>query len=367
QKDETQYMLLASALLDEYVLEKFDKINCYINAENQKIYLGQVAEIDFVSSSELEDVKEINIVISCDDADALKNAEYESAKGTNAVSSYSNGKLNVKITSDAEKIKELGTLKIEGINVGTIEFAASGKVVYDLETLYDVVSVLNEKSFAVNVTKNTNKDTGGSSGGSGGSSSSGLGGIKEEVKTEKFEFKDIDSVAWAKDSIEYLLNYGVISESDDANFRPNDSVKREEFVKMIVVALGVYDSKATTDLKDVDSSKWCYQYVASAQKLGLVKGNDKGAFGVGEEITREDMAVIISRALEILGFENDGVNSEIFADDAQISGYAKDAVYMMKELGLINGMGDGNFAPKSTATRAQTAKMIFEMMKAVGK
>ena len=84
-------------------------------------------------------------MISCDDAVALKNAEYESAKGTNAVSSYSNGKLNVKITSTSGKIKDLGTLKIEGVNVGIIEFEAKGNVVYDLETLYDVVSALNEK------------------------------------------------------------------------------------------------------------------------------------------------------------------------------------------------------------------------------
>jgi len=164
-----------------------------------------------------------------------------------------------------------------------------------------------------------------------------------------------------------LLNYGVISESEDANFRPNDFVKREEFVKMIVASLGAYNQNATSNLSDVDSTQWYYGYIASAEELGLVKGTDKGTFGIGENITREDMAVIISRALKLIGFTDDKTYSELFTDDDKISDYAKDSVYMMKKSGLINGMGDGSFAPKSTATRAQTAKMIYEMMKAVGK
>lgn len=84
-------------------------------------------------------------------------------------------------------------------------------------------------------------------------------------------------------------------------------------------------------------------------------------FGIGSNITREDMAVIAYRTAVVCGLMEDGERESefVFEDDAQISDYAKTAVYRLAEEEIINGVGDDYFAPKSNLTRAQAAKIIY--------
>ena len=75
---------------------------------------------------------------------------------------------------------------------------------------------------------------------------------------------------------------------------------------------------------------------------------------------------MISRALQQAGHKISEESGALFEDDAEIGDYAKDAVYMMRALRLTDGTGANRFEPKGTATRAMAAKMVYEMMKAVG-
>ena len=162
---------------------------------------------------------------------------------------------------------------------------------------------------------------------------------------------------WAKDYIYALLEKGVISKSDDNKFNPDSLIKREEFIKMVVVGLGIFDENATTDLNDINGNEWFAGYVASAQKAGIISGRDDGSFGVGDNIKREEMATILYRAL---GMEK--TEAAEFSDDSDISDYAKDAVYSMKDSGFITGFPDNTFRPKENSTKAQAAKILYMMM-----
>ena len=82
-------------------------------------------------------------------------------------------------------------------------------------------------------------------------------------------------------------------------------------------------------------------------------------------MSRQDMAVVIYRTAEKLGLKISG-EAESFADSSDISDYAKDAVKALTAKGIINGMGDGTFAPKATVTRAQAAKVIYGLIELVG-
>ena len=82
-------------------------------------------------------------------------------------------------------------------------------------------------------------------------------------------------------------------------------------------------------------------------------------------MSRQDMAVVIFRTAEKLGLELSG-EAQAFDDNDDIADYAKNAVASLTASGIINGMGDGIFAPKSTVTRAQAAKVIYGLMKLVG-
>ena len=134
---------------------------------------------------------------------------------------------------------------------------------------------------------------------------------------------------------------------------------------MMVVALGLTDESAKSSLSDVNAGNSFYKYIASAEKYGIVLGDDEGKFRIGTEITREDICVILHRAVQrIYSFKG---AEGLFADESVISGYAKSAVYDMRGAGIINGMGNGEFNPKGNVTRAQAAKMIYEIVKAVGR
>ena len=115
------------------------------------------------------------------------------------------------------------------------------------------------------------------------------------------------------------------------------------------------------EFADVSVTEWYYPYIASAVQEGIVVGDDKGHFNIGSNITRQDIAVMIGRTLALAGFETEANNEKVFDDDGDISEYAKNAVYFMKQIGIINGIGNNLFAPRATATRAQVGKMIYEM------
>jgi len=214
--------------------------------------------------------------------------------------------------------------------------------------------------------KNTGSGGGSNSGGGASGGFAGSVGLPTDIQgehaptTDAEGFTDLGEVAWAQEAIDYLRSKNIVSGRGEHLFDPMAQVSREEFAKMLVLAVGCYDSTATEVFDDVDASAWYCPYVASAQKAGLIKGISETQFGTGMAITREDMAVLLTRAA---GGKVAEVIESGFADDEQMSGYAKGAVCYVRENGIMNGVGDGMFAPKEVVTRAQAAKAIYELMR----
>lgn len=176
-------------------------------------------------------------------------------------------------------------------------------------------------------------------------------------------FTDIADVAWAQEAINELYKKGVINGTSEGIYSPHKDVTRAEFVKLILNALGITAS-GECSYEDVSADHWAYKYIAAASNAGIVQGAD-GSFNPESSITRQDMTVIIRRALEFKASSLKSVRELVqFADEADISDYAADAVANLYTAGIINGRGDGIFAPKATATRAEAAKMIYEVIKA---
>jgi len=131
---------------------------------------------------------------------------------------------------------------------------------------------------------------------------------------------------------------------------------------MLLTASGITPAYSSASFSDVESGAWYASYVLWASENGIVNGIGDGRFGIGDAITREQMAVMTVKMLEYLGksYENGSVS---FADEASVSDYAKEAVGKMVKAGILSGMPDGTFAPKANLTRAQAAKVIY-MVKA---
>ena len=177
------------------------------------------------------------------------------------------------------------------------------------------------------------------------------------------KLSDMDEAEWAKEGIQYLYEKGYVSGYPDNTFRPNKNITREEFVVILVKSFGFTEEGAETTFKDVSKNDWFHDYVAIAEKKGIIQGYDN-YFGVGQEITREDMCVIILRAAGIAGIsleeKNDAV---IYADISEASDYAVESITKLQRAGIINGMGENMFVPKGIVSRAMTAKVIYEIIK----
>ena len=214
---------------------------------------------------------------------------------------------------------------------------------------------------------------GGNSGGSGGSGGSSGGGIKNAEYSETYTkpdtpekinkniFDDIDDVGWAVEAIIELAQKGIILGKGDRLFYPNDNITREEFVKIIVKTFFENAEVSDKSFDDVSDGEWYAEFVKKACGEGIINGIGENIFGTGMNITREDMAVIAYRTALKSGKlkESERVSGFIFADDEQISDYAKTAVYALYDAGIINGVSEDEFAAKDYLTRAQAAKIIY--------
>lgn len=226
-------------------------------------------------------------------------------------------------------------------------------------TIADAVKAFNDKVYEI---ANLDDDDDDSYSGGGGYRVPSVRGTSVEptdTSTDDRVFNDIDSVLWASDAIEYLYEKGIINGKASGVFAPNDEVTRAEFIKMVVEALGLDKSDVDMPFGDVAADSWYASYVKAAYKAGVVNGDDNGFFNPEATITREDMVTILYRAM--------GENSEDaelnFTDEETISDYAKEAVAHFAKAGIVNGMGDGRFGARESATRAQTAVIIYRIIK----
>lgn len=226
----------------------------------------------------------------------------------------------------------------------------------------------SEKTYTLTVTKKST--TGGGSGGgsgSGSSSNSGLsitvpsGTVTEDPKVPEpldeitTRFGDVQKTYWAYDAIEALAEKGIISGVSEDSFAPEREITREEFCVLLqrVFKLAHADKRISFD--DIPEDAWYQDAVYALAENGIVNGIDLHTFGVGRTITRQDMAVLIAGCLKNAEETREYAD---FADEDQISDYAKDAVKRLYCAGILNGMGDDTFAPQESATRAQTAVIL---------
>ena len=123
------------------------------------------------------------------------------------------------------------------------------------------------------------------------------------------------------------------------------------------------DVSASSDFADVAASDWYYQAVSSLASAGVINGRGDGTFGSNDVVSRQDMAVMLCRVMEHNGIAPAAVREYIaFDDQAAIAAYAQEAVEKLYEINVINGMGDGTFAPTNGCTRAQVAKAVYDVI-----
>ena len=169
---------------------------------------------------------------------------------------------------------------------------------------------------------------------------------------------------WANEPIKYLADRGIINGMNDNTFAPNNNITRAEFITLLAKMDNININKYKADnFTDVPSDAWFNPYVDWASKNGITSGTSETTFAPNDNITREQMAVMIERFANYKGFKLDNNKEQInFTDNTNISSYAISSVSKVQQAGIINGRPDGSFAPKSNATRGESAQMIYTML-----
>ena len=208
----------------------------------------------------------------------------------------------------------------------------------------------------------------GPSGGLSGGGSSSDGKVKmyveQEAVNEDTTFKDVSKTHWAYEAVKYLYNAGIVNGMGKSLFAPDALVTREQMVKMLMDSIpNIHISNYEIKFDDVELSSWYAKYVGTANFYSLVNGIGDRQFGVGKNITRQDMAVMIFNTLSMMEktftVKN---NSEAFTDMHNVSDYAKNAVSEIKKYALVSGRGNNMYCPTETLTRAEAATIIYRIL-----
>ncbi|MEQ8175827.1 MAG: S-layer homology domain-containing protein [Syntrophomonadaceae bacterium] len=180
--------------------------------------------------------------------------------------------------------------------------------------------------------------------------------VAESTKT----FADIAD-HWAKNTIEVMVARQVISGVSDGEFAPDRQITRAEFACLLTRALHQEKDLSDSGFSDVNMNDWYAGYVSRAAKLGLVCGYD-GKFNPDATITRQEMACMIMSAYKYSGGKLDALTDLTFVDKDNVSAWAVDSVKGAYKLGIIQGRGQGLFAPLENASRAEAAVMLKSLM-----
>ncbi|WP_347231096.1 S-layer homology domain-containing protein [Paenibacillus sp. DMB5] len=178
-------------------------------------------------------------------------------------------------------------------------------------------------------------------------------------------FADVSSSMWANSVIKSLAARHIIEGISAAEFAPQGQVTRAQFAAMIARALGLEAADGSTPVfRDVKAGAWYADSIAAVNQAGIVLGRTADTFVPDSSITREEMAVMVVRAYEYLqGDKAQAASDGAFSDQPQISGWAEEAVSIAVEAGLLQGRGSKQFAPQALMTRAESAQVIYNLLK----
>jgi len=182
---------------------------------------------------------------------------------------------------------------------------------------------------------------------------------KESTK----KFTDLGRHEWARTPVEILAGKGIIGGKAEGVFAPGDQVTRAEFAALLTRMLKYRtDAAAVLPFDDVKPDQWYHDDIAAAYAKGLISGRSAAAFDPGGGITRQEMACIMAKVLEQNGRPPaDAGQLDQFTDRSDIAGWAAPAAAMVVRDGITGSVGEGKFAPRDKATRAQVAVMLYRL------
>lgn len=173
---------------------------------------------------------------------------------------------------------------------------------------------------------------------------------------------------WAHEGIEYVLVTGLFCGTSQTTFEPNVSMSRAMLVQVLCnldcgspVRRG--EDAPSGSFDDVKTGAWYEKAILWAAGRDIVSGVGEGLFDPDGKVTREQIAVILYRYAEYMGYATDASTElDAYQDADSVSEYARTAMRWAVAEGLISGEknnGKMRLNPQGAATRAQVASIIM--------
>ncbi|GIP21772.1 Ig-like domain-containing protein [Paenibacillus sp. J22TS3] len=182
-------------------------------------------------------------------------------------------------------------------------------------------------------------------------------------------FSDVNT-HWARNDINELASKLIIDGRNTNQFQPNQNITRSEFAVYIAKGLGLSpDVSSGSRFRDVPPGLSSVGYINAAAKAGIITGNTDGTFQPLNPITREQMAIMMVRAMSTAGRNvtlgaTPAQTLKVFKDSKKIS--SQDLVAKAYQEGIIQGTSPTTFDPRGNATRAQAAVMLKRVLTKLG-
>jgi hypothetical protein len=200
----------------------------------------------------------------------------------------------------------------------------------------------------------------------------------------RYSYNDIIGHDYARNALELMFARGIMDRKNANEFGVYDNITRGEFAQMLVKMLNLeldYDDNNLT-FDDVPALKlpntlWDYRYIETAVRKGIVRGRGPRLFLPNEPLTREEAAVMIARATNLLKGKEDPEKDQEqlkkqFTDGGLISYYAASSVLAIYKAGFITGAPNGTagngkptyrFDPHANLKRADAAVIAERVMR----
>ena len=157
---------------------------------------------------------------------------------------------------------------------------------------------------------------------------------------------------WAEENIVKLIKLGAVASYPDGLFRPDKNITRAEFATVLVKAFALVPK--TESVFSDTANHWAKDFITAATDNKIILGYGNNLFGPDDLITREQMAVMIAKAMKL----NPEESETLFIDNDEISEWAKKYVAAAAKAKLVSGYLDGTYRPADNAKRAEAVTVI---------
>lgn len=175
-------------------------------------------------------------------------------------------------------------------------------------------------------------------------------------------FTDVPASFWAHNDIDSAVSSGLFKGISQTTFSPDTAMTRAMLVTVLYRLGGNGEdvSGIANPFTDLNENAYYYNAVLWASEHHIANGFVDGSFMPDTELTREQLATMLHRYANYMGYPTD-VYSDIgdYADAHDVGEYARESMCWAVGAGIIKGITSTTISPKSSATRAQVATMLI--------